>query len=329
MKKKPQPQPKPKLQSAPPLTRALRARTLAARNQVVREMTALQRDFRGEVVNYLKQANARIAESIKAQPSEAQLWNLAALQRQVAAALADYGHKAVARAALAATQAWLIGGSAIDKPLAASGANVVATVGTLPAIDTQQLGSMRLMLTDKIGGIGTRAIDKINTQIGLTVLGTQTPFEAIKAVDKILGGDADQRATRIVRTELGRVFAAASQARLEQAASMIDGMQKQWRRSGKLHSRKHHDMADGQIVDWDQPFTVSPPSGPVKLMYPHDPTAPAAETINCGCVMLPWRKSWGDAMATPGKRAFSDDEQARSQSKSELANPILVRAREA
>ena len=309
--------------------RAVRARTLVARNRVVREMTALQRDFRGEVVNYLKAANARITAQIKAQPSETQLWNLAALQREVTAALVDYGQKAVARAALAATQAWLIGTAAIDKPLAASGVNVVATVGTLPAIDSQQLGSMRVMLTNKIGGIGTLAIDKVNTQLGLTVLGAQTPFEAIKAVEQILGGDANQRATRIVRTELGRVFAAASQSRLEQAASMIDGMQKQWRRSGKINSRKHHDLADGQIVDWDQPFTVSPPGGPVQLMYPHDPAAPAAETINCGCVMLPWRKSWGDAMATPGKRPFSDEEQARSQSKSDLANPVLVRARDA
>ncbi len=47
--------------------------------------------------------------------------------------------------------------------------------------------------------------------------------------------------------------------------------------------------------------------GAVTLMYPHDPKAPASETINCGCTMLPWKEAWGDvakggAMATPGRK---------------------------
>ena len=75
-------------------------------------------------------------------------------------------------------------------------------------------------------------------------------------------------------------FSVATQERQTQAAEILPGLKKQWRRSGKVHSRTAHDLADGQIVDVDKPFMV----GGVPLMYPRDPKAPAKETINCGCV---------------------------------------------
>jgi uncharacterized protein with gpF-like domain len=81
-------------------------------------------------------------------------------------------------------------------------------------------------------------------------------------------------------------------------------MKKQWRRSGKLHSRPEHDAADGQIVDVDKPFIV----GGVALMFPRDPAAPIGETINCGCESLPWMESW--EMSTPGRKPFTEDEMA-------------------
>ena len=33
--------------------------------------------------------------------------------------------------------------------------------------------------------------------------------------------------------------------------------------------------------------------GPVKMMYPAEPAAPIGETINCGCVLIPWKATWG------------------------------------
>ncbi len=69
---------------------------------------------------------------------------------------------------------------------------------------------------------------------------------------------------------------------IEQAAGVLPGLKKQWRRSGKPGSRIAHDAVDGQIREAARPFSV----GGATLMYPRDPAGPAAETINCGCQSL-------------------------------------------
>ena len=86
-------------------------------------------------------------------------------------------------------------------------------------------------------------------------------------------------------------------------------MKKQWRRSGKIHSRLTHDLADGQVVDADKPFIV----GGVKMMYPRDPTAPVSETINCGCVCLPYMDDW--EVEHPADVPFTVEELNKSSEK--------------
>jgi hypothetical protein len=108
----------------------------------------------------------------------------------------------------------------------------------------------------------------------------------------------------------------ASDQRMAQAAAKVPGLQKQWRRSGKLHSRANHDAIDGQVVDVGQPFTLMTDRGPVKLMYPHDPAAPVGETINCGCIALPFKKSW--QVVNPGAKPFSNLEKALDPRKGRL-----------
>lgn len=134
-----------------------------------------------------------------------------------------------------------------------------------------------------------------------------------------LGTDSARRATTIVRTEVSRAFAVAADARLAQAAEKVPGLQKQWRRSGKIHSRWTHDLMDGQVVDAGKPFRVPSLEGGFDLMqYPHDPAAPAGQVINCGCVALPYRAQWANnsrvrapeapTLATPGARPFTAQE---------------------
>ena len=106
-----------------------------------------------------------------------------------------------------------------------------------------------------------------------------------------------------------RAIAAATQARQEQAAKALPGLKKQWRPSGKIHSRPAHDAADGQVRAVDEPFLVNG----VPLLYPRDPAAPAAETVNCGCASLPMMESW--EVQVPGRRPFTAEELAASPAK--------------
>jgi len=55
---------------------------------------------------------------------------------------------------------------------------------------------------------------------------------------------------------------------------------KEWDSSGDARTRETHAAADGQKRAFDQPFSV----GGSALMYPGDPSGPAAETILCRCI---------------------------------------------
>lgn len=95
------------------------------------------------------------------------------------------------------------------------------------------------------------------------------------------------QAARIVRTEITRAtnvgqFAAAETFPFQQT--------KEWMSAHDMRTRGQHlkDHAshiglDGQVIDYDQPFT-DPINGD-KIMYPGDPEASAASTINCRCTL--------------------------------------------
>lgn len=264
-----------------------------ARAAVVRGRTELLVDTNKEIVRLLKEADARIRAILAGQPTDYQQWALPRLQREIQQTLAQFGESAASEISTAAGKAWQLGQDLVDKPLDAGGFHVLRATIALQALDVRQLQAMRAFMTDRIKNIALEDANKINAELGLVVIGAQGPSDAIGATTKILGEVSRARARTIVRTELARAFAVASHERLSHAAKIVPGLQKQWRKSGKVHPRPHHDIIDGQIRDIDKPFTVKPfGKAAVELMFPLDPAAPASETINCGCVALPFKKSW-------------------------------------
>ena len=264
-----------------------------ARAAVVRGRTALLKGTNAEIVRLLKEADARIRVILAGQPTGYQQWALPRLQREIAQTLAQFGERASGEISTAAGRAWQLGEDLIDKPLEAGGIRVLrATIG-LQAIDVRALQEMRAFMTERIKNIALEAANKINAELGLVVIGAQGPADAIGATTRILGEVSRARARTIVRTELARAFSVASFERMGEAAKIVPGLKKQWRKSGKAHPRPHHDIIDGQIREVGKPFTVKPfGRGAVNLMFPHDPGAPASETINCGCVVLPYKDDW-------------------------------------
>lgn len=255
-----------------------------ARNAAAQARTAILADTRAEVLRLLKLARERIQTVLAAQPTDYQQWYLPQLQREIERALAELGESSAAALSDAAGDAWRAGQDLVDDPLEAAGVRIA---GVAPAIDTGQLLAMRAFMTDRIKDVSVQAANRINAELGLTAIGAQSVNDTVKRVAEILGEGSRDRAFTIVRTELSRAYAVAAQERLAAAAQVVPGLKKEWRRSGKLHPRPHHRDANRQIVDYDQPFTLVGPKGIVKMMFPHDPAAPAGETINCGCIMLP------------------------------------------
>lgn len=273
-------------------------RFAAERTAQLQRKIRLLSDTEGEILRLMQQALDRIQTLLAGQPSAAEQWMLPQLQAQVRQAMQEFTAGGGAALSSALGDAWGAGLDLIDAPLAAAG----LARGMAPYLDNRQLLAMRAFTTDRIADVGAQAVNRINTQLGLTVLGAQTPSDAVGAIRDILGESSRSRALMITRTSLPQAYSSASYARLQQQAELVPALQKQWRASGKRHPRHNHHVADGQIQPVDKPFNL----GGVKLMYPHDPKAPAKEVINCGCTLLPIIADWGDAMASPGRKYDAD-----------------------
>lgn len=262
----------------------------AARNRIVRAQVGLMRGTRDDISRLLTETLEAIKTVLAGQPTDFERWSLTQLSAEIRQQLAVFGQQAGGAISTAAGKAWQLGEDLVDKPLDTAGVRISAL---LPRLDTGQLTGMRTFMVDRIRDVATEAANKITTELGLVVIGAKSPSEAIGAVTQILGESSRTRATGIIRTELGRAFSYATQKRMEDAAGRVPGLKKQWRRSGKLHPRLHHDLADGQVREIDQPFVLKPfGRAPVELMYPRDPKAPVGEVVNCGCVSLPFKDDW-------------------------------------
>lgn len=271
--------------------------------------TEILRGMAGEITRLLHTAQAEIRAILAAQPSDYQRWYLPQLKNEIERVLETFERGASSAIGTAASRSWEAGQLLIDAPIEAGGVRVAAM---LPTLDTRALAAMRTFMVDRIKDISDAVARKIAGDLGLVVIGAQSPSDAIGRIGGLIEGGRS-RAIAIVRTEVGRAFSVANHERKLQAAEVLPGLKKQWRRSGKINSRLEHDTIDGQIQPVDKPFVLG---NGVRIMYPRDPAAPAKETINCGCESLPIMDSWD--VQTPGRRAFSEDEIARNPMKRDL-----------
>lgn len=86
------------------------------------------------------------------------------------------------------------------------------------------------------------------------------------------------RATAIARTE---VIGASNAGAFAEARAM--GLtSKTWLNTDDPRTRPTHVRAGEQVQPLDEPFIV----GGARLMFPHDPSGPASEVVNCRCTVL-------------------------------------------
>lgn len=298
---------------APGPTPAQAARAAMAR--VLRERAALVQDLDGEIARLVDAALARITAQLTGAPTDYQQWVLPRLMEGINRVLDELAAGSATKAANGLRQAWELGTRLIDAPVAAEATAAAAAGPGLPSLatpitlgvpDLRQLRAMQSFSTGLIKGATTETVNAINRQLGQVVLGAAAPYDAIRAVSQLLPTRTSSQVRGIVNSNLATAFNTAAFERLRQQAARDPGIRKQWRRSGKLHSRDNHDAADGQVQDIDQPFVLIDGHKPgkfVSLMYPADPAAPIGETINCGCVALPWKATWKMRMPAARPRA--------------------------
>lgn len=282
----------------------------AERSVQLRRLPALQRSSFAAILALLAKAFDQVDAVLRDAPSDYERWVLPALQRSIREAMATLADEATRQLEGDIDAAWAAGIEMVDQPIAAGGVEIAAV---LPQVDVRQLAAMRTFLTGKIRDLTAAMVEQVNTEIGLVAIGAKPPSDAVTAIAAMRDGAVGRsRAITIVRTELGRAYETAGQERKLQASKLLPGLRKQWRRSGKLHSRLTHDVIDGQIRKIDEPFDVARE----KIMYPRDPKASARNTINCGCTSLPLMKSW--EVSHPREMPVGTREMALSPAKRRL-----------
>lgn len=165
-------------------------------------------------------------------------------------------------------------------------------------VPTGSLGSFTLPQTlqetlatyqaDLIQSVSTELRDRITLQIGLGTVGGKSVGDVARAVlgtglKKGAFKTAAQRADTIARTELNRVANLGTLKRLEDSATRIPTLGKEWHSAHDPRVRPTHSKADGQVVPVNEPFLV----GGHKAMHPLDPDLPAEESVYCRCIILP------------------------------------------
>lgn len=228
-----------------------------------------------------------------------QAYHLPQLKAAIERAMQEFGDRYGVDLRNAQGEFWNHGVEIVDTPL-----REVGIYAAIPAIDTTVLSIMQNFSTDLVKGLTKDAVQKIQQEITMGMLGQKTPFEVMGGIgrnlkDKSIFRSIAARAETITRTECGRVLEAAGQARREEAAKVVPGLQKKWLHgeSSKV-PRITHIAANGQIRDVETPFDV----GGEQLMYPRDPAGSPGNTINCGCYTVPYHADWNAAAGTDEER---------------------------
>ena len=230
-----------------------------------------------------KQVAATVAET------EWELYQLPRLKAAIDAAMKEFAARYVNELLQDQKNFWEFGQEMVDAPLSAVGITAM-----IPAIDTAMLVAMQNYSKHLVESLGADAASKIYNEMAMGLMGQKTPFEVMQAVgtnlkDPGIFNSIAARAETITRQECGRILEAASQARMEKAAELVPGLQKQWQHGASRVPRLTHIAATGQIRDVNEPFAV----GGEALMYPRDPAGSPGNTINCSCYTVPYMEGWG------------------------------------
>ena len=160
-----------------------------------------------------------------------------------------------------------------------------------PVLSDQMLSVLTNISTELIKGLSDEIASKTKAVIQRAVLGTQTPFQAMKQISQVVGergqSGAFYSAERIVRTEMARAYNGADKLIGNQIADSrpedLPKLQKAWMTANDDRVRDTHAAAHKQVVDYDEKFVV----GGEKLDWSVvDPNGSPGNNINCRCFIV-------------------------------------------
>src|SRR5262245_22560801 len=283
------------------------------RDRFAAELAAIRRQINDlpesavqAVLAELERLRRRVmAEMLDALPDTYDQYRLTQLEATIRRVMLDFVDRYGIEVTGPQLASYGLGAELAARPLQAAGLNVHT-----PMLSRRQIEALQGYNARLITNATERSIGEITTILRTGLLrGDRWPdimaLVARRLTEPGPFGSLAARAEAITRTELGRIQALATQAGLEQMQRLVPDVQKEWK-----HSRNHwsprvgHLDAEGQIRDVAATFSVRPgPGYPAEaLLYPRDPAASPRNTVNCGCVVVPYRKAWAEFEASRRSR---------------------------
>lgn len=261
---------------------------------------AIVRDVLVEIDRLRRRTLAEMADST---PETFDAYRLGQLEAGLRRAMQNFVDHYQTILTPAQQEAYGLGAELVARPLQASGLLVPT-----PQLSRRQIEAMQGFQARLITNVGDATIGEITTEIRVGLL----RGEGVPTIMRRVAGRLDDpgpfgslalRAEAITRTELGRIQAMATQASLVQTQRLVPDLQKEWKHSRNKgpDARDGHIEADGQRVNIMDAFNIRPSAEyPYeKLQFPRDPASSPRNAVNCGCVVVPYRKAWEEFEREP------------------------------
>lgn len=145
---------------------------------------------------------------------------------------------------------------------------------------TQMVEYFRLIGGNKVTGIDQTTIEKIKNVLEDILSQNLSRREQAKLFEETLNDPAFNRARSLVIARTESTTAANYGINMGAESSDYE-VEKFWINTKDKRTRRTHLLMTQDPIAINQPFLV----GGVPMMYPGDPSAPAAEVVNCRCVM--------------------------------------------
>jgi len=258
---------------------------------LVRESTRLEGAALKRALALLKEAHQDILGRIAASPEGGfSRFQLQDIKRSIERTFDGLARRLGREIAESQGRQFTLGSEQIDR----AAGFALGAPPSLGGVSQSLLGIAQDFSADLVSGLTADAKARLNSTLQRAVLGGQDLTEIVKEVGRSVNqGQMAQitaRALTIARTEILRMHGAAQQARLEQMKASGVTVLKQWHHIPEPNPRGTHLAAHGSTVEVEAPFLIAPRFGlpEEELLYPRDPAASAANTVNCRCRLLPF-----------------------------------------
>jgi len=263
--------------------------------QVLKDMRLLNKDTVREILGDLKRVRYEITETLKGVP-RLDIMHLKSTLAVIDDKIATY--ESQMRDAVTGAQ-----GKSFE-----AGQNLTPDIlrrteiaYRFAGISDELLATQRAYTADLIKNLADEMRGDITKTLRRSILTGEDAFSAARKIDDILGVSKRagylNRSDVIARTEIGRMFSVARQAKDSEIAKTLPELEKEWvtginprnKDMGGGRGFVSHLILNGQIRKVNEPFDMG---NGIEAMYPRDESLPPEHAVNCNCNTRPFMRSW-------------------------------------